>query len=48
MSKNLSGLPDEQLRELSRASRQVIISLPESLEAGPDMQNAIGRLMRRD
>ena len=39
---------DAQLRALQQASRQMLISLSESLSNRPDMQNAIARLMSPD
>ena len=46
MSKSLTDLSAEELRELLQASRQTLTSLVESLANRPDMQNAIRRLMR--
>ena len=48
MSKSLTDLSAEELRELLLASRQTLTSLVESLGNRPDMQNAIRRLMRPD
>ena len=48
MSKSLTDLSAEELRELLLASRQTLTSLVESLANRPDMQNAIRRLMRPD
>ena len=48
MSKSLTDLSAEELRELLQASRQTLTSLVESLANRPDMQNAIRRLMRPD
>ena len=48
MSKSLTDLSAEELRELLQASRQTLTSLAESLGGRPDMQNAIRRLMRPD
>jgi hypothetical protein len=45
---NLSDIPGEGLRELLQQSRQVLISLVQSLHDRPDMQNAIRRLMPPD
>ncbi len=48
MSKSLTDLSAEELRELLQASRQTLTSLVESLGNRPDMQNAVRRLMRPD
>ncbi len=48
MTKSLTDLSAEELRELLQASRQTLTSLVESLANRPDMQNAIRRLMRPD
>ena len=48
MSKSLTDLSAEELRELLQASRQTLTSLVESLANRPDMQNAVRRLMRPD
>ena len=48
MSKSLTDLSAEELRELLLASRQTLTSLVESLGNRPDMQNAVRRLMRPD
>ena len=48
VSKSLTDLSAEELRELLQASRQTLTSLVESLLNRPDMQNAIRRLMRPD
>jgi hypothetical protein len=48
VSKSLEDFSAEELRELLQASRQTLTSLVESLGNRPDMQNAIGRLMRPD
>ena len=48
MSKSLTDLSAEELRELLLASRQTLTLLVESLANRPDMQNAIRRLMRPD
>ena len=45
MSGDLSKLSDDRLRAMLYQSRQMLSSLSESLEARPDMQNAIRRLM---
>ena len=48
MSKILTDLSAEELRELLQASRQTLTSLVDSLSGRPEMQNAIRRLMRPD
>ena len=48
MSKSLTDLSAEELRELLLASRQTLTLLVESLGNRPDMQNAVRRLMRPD
>ena len=48
MSKSLTDLSAEELRELLQASRQMLTSLVESLANRPDMQNAVRRLMQPD
>ena len=48
MSKSLTDLSAEELRELLQASRQTLTSLVESLANRPDMQNAVRRLMQPD
>ena len=48
MSGDLSKLSDDRLRTMLDQSRQVLSSLSASLEARPDMQNAVRQLMRPD
>ena len=48
MSKSLTDLSAEELRELLQASRQTLTSLVDSLGGRPDMQNAVRRLMQPD
>ena len=48
VSGDLSKLSDDRLRTMLYQSRQMLSSLSESLEARPDMQNAIRRLMRHE
>ena len=48
MSKSLTDLSAEELRELLQASRQMLTSLVDSLANRPDMQNAVRRLMQPD
>ena len=46
--RNLTDMPDSELRTLLQQSRQVLTSLVQSLADRPDMQNAVRRLMRPD
>ncbi len=45
---NLTHIPDDELRTLLQASRQMLTALAESLADRPDMQEAVARLMRPD
>jgi predicted component of type VI protein secretion system len=45
---NLTPIPDDELRTLLQASRQMLTALAQSLADRPDMQNAVARLMRPD
>lgn len=45
LTNNLSLRSDDQLRELLKASRQVLTTLAQMLEDRPDMEHAVRRLM---
>ena len=48
MTRELTNMPDEELRTLLQASRQTLTALVQSLNSRPDMHEAVRRLMRPD